>query len=180
MSLWFQINRRTSSSLPFPFILSPFSLHRFLLISISLYPFLIFTQASEIDVIRDIFIYRSIGLKTVYEHSYLIGGDFGYYRTLAWWLMTLWHCILQSHFSLGKREHSMCTKEQTQILTCATESTQKTALVYIVPLQENHFVFSTCWGSNPLQAKVKLFLSLKLMSKHKFGQAQCNLRKKLH
>ena len=128
-------------------------------------------------MIRAIFIYRSIGPKTIYEHVYLIGGDFGYYRTLAWWLMTPWHCILHSHFSFGKREHSMCTKEQTRILTCATESTQKTALVYIVPLQENHFEFSTCWGSNPWPSQSQTLFCLKLMRKHKFGQVQCNLRK---
>ena len=161
-----------SSSLPFPFIAFSSSEYHFT-------HFWFFTQASEIDVIRAIFIYRSIDPKTIYEHSYMIGGDFGYYRTLAWWLMTPWHCILHSHFSFGKREHSMCTKEQTRILTCTTESTQKTALVYIIPLQENHFEFSTCWGLNhwPSQSQT-LFMSE--TNEQTFGQEQCNLRKKLH
>ena len=48
MSRWCQLNRRTSSSLPFPFILSPFSLRRFLLISISHFThFGVFTQAIQ-------------------------------------------------------------------------------------------------------------------------------------
>ena len=36
----------------------------------------------------------------------------------------------------------------------------KTALVYTTPLQENHFEFSTCWGSNPLPSQIQtLFIS---------------------
>ena len=75
--LWWQLNRRTSSSLPFPFILSPFSLHRFLLSQLVTLPISEFSpKPSEMDVKSDIFISRRT--RTIWHMN-----------TRVWWVVIL-------------------------------------------------------------------------------------------
>ena len=126
---WFYQRPLTAKPHPLSLFPSSPSLLSFLIWICHFTHFGVFPQASEIGVIRTIFISRAICPYTTYEHWYLIGGDFGYHTSSNNLVSSLMDVHMHRQAIAMPTQQQSLIKEETQILTCA-ESTKKRKLAH--------------------------------------------------